>query len=104
MVLLPYAAPEGSVNGDPLYWLWSDDRKVLKSGCFHFPSIDPEAFKSAAGFPISTWGGTGGIVLSHLNNVNNQEESEAESEESEGESDDISDNGSEQSGDESGCS
>ena len=104
VVLLPYAAPEGCLNDDPLYWLWSDDRKVLKSGGFQFPSVDPEAFKSTTGFPISTWGGTGGIVLPRLNNVNQEEESEEDSEESEGVSDDGSDEDSDESDGESRCS
>ena len=89
-VVLLYYALEGFANEDPLSWLWSDDRKVLKSGCFRFPSVDPEAFKSAGGFPISTWGGTGGVPLPRIEVLNNEEESVDESEESNEESEDDS--------------
>jgi hypothetical protein len=43
-------------NLDPLYWLWTDNRKVMMDGSFQLPSVDPEAFKSECGYPISTWG------------------------------------------------
>jgi hypothetical protein len=95
VVLLHYA---GTDSDDPHYWLWTDDRKVMMGGSFEFPSVYPEAFLSTGGFPISTWGGTGGIVLPRLeNNINAEDTVEESDKDSVGESD-KSDEESDESG------
>ena len=63
VVFFPYEPPPtthtGVSDGVPLFWLWSDDRKVLLDCSFQFPSVDTNAFISRDGLPISTWGGSG---------------------------------------------
>jgi hypothetical protein len=90
VVLLHYVPDDD--EADPLYWLWTDDRKVLMDGSFHLPSVDPEAFKSECGFPISTWSGKGGIMLPRVENDRSDEESLEESSESDDKSDGSIDN------------
>lgn len=72
---VPTDIPQAGLFDDvPLYWLWTDDRKVLLGGTFQLPSVTTSAFTSGNGVPISTWCGNGGITVPPLALDNNEDE------------------------------